>query len=54
MAEVRHRRSVLKNPILIRMSEWLERFLYRRADRVIVNSRDLLGTLPAGEQDEWN
>lgn len=30
--------GVLKNPILIRMSEWLERFLYRRADRVIVNS----------------
>jgi glycosyltransferase involved in cell wall biosynthesis len=30
--------GVLKNPILIRMSEWLERFLYRRADRVMVNS----------------
>ena len=30
--------GVLKNPILIRMSEWLERFLYRGADRVIVNS----------------
>ena len=30
--------GVLTNPILIRMSEWLERFLYRRADRVMVNS----------------
>lgn len=30
--------GVLKNPILIRMSEWLERFLYRGADRVMVNS----------------
>ncbi len=30
--------GVLKNPILIRLSEWLERFLYRGADRVMVNS----------------
>ncbi|MCL4527898.1 MAG: glycosyltransferase family 4 protein [Chloroflexi bacterium] len=30
--------GVLKNPVIIRMSEWLERFLYRRADRVMVNS----------------
>lgn len=30
--------GVLKNPFLIRLSLWLERFLYRRADRVIVNS----------------
>ena len=30
--------GVLTNPILIRMSEWLERFLYRHADRVMVNS----------------
>jgi glycosyltransferase involved in cell wall biosynthesis len=30
--------GVLTNPTLIRMSEWLERFLYRRADRVMVNS----------------
>ena len=30
--------GVLTNPVLIRMSEWLERFLYRRADRVMVNS----------------
>jgi glycosyltransferase involved in cell wall biosynthesis len=35
--------GVLKNPILIRMSEWLERFLYRRADRVIVNSPGFIG-----------
>ena len=30
--------GVLKNGILIRASEWLERFLYREADRVMVNS----------------
>jgi glycosyltransferase involved in cell wall biosynthesis len=30
--------GVLKNPILIRMSHWLERFLYTHADQVIVNS----------------
>jgi glycosyltransferase involved in cell wall biosynthesis len=30
--------GVLTNPFLIRLSEWLERRLYRRADRVVVNS----------------
>jgi glycosyltransferase involved in cell wall biosynthesis len=30
--------GVLKNPLLIYASEWLEGFLYRHADRVIVNS----------------
>jgi glycosyltransferase involved in cell wall biosynthesis len=30
--------GVLKSPALIRMSLWLERFLYRHADRVMVNS----------------
>jgi glycosyltransferase involved in cell wall biosynthesis len=30
--------GVLKNPVLINMSLWLERFLYKRADQVIVNS----------------
>ena len=30
--------GVLDNPILIRLSQCLERFLYRHADRVIVNS----------------
>ena len=30
--------GVLKNPLLIKMSLWLEGFLYRHADRVIVNS----------------
>ncbi len=30
--------GVLTNPLLIRASEWLERFLYRRAAQVIVNS----------------
>jgi glycosyltransferase involved in cell wall biosynthesis len=30
--------GVLRQPALIRASEWLERFLYQRAERVIVNS----------------
>ena len=30
--------GVLTNPVLIRASEWLERFLYRRADMMMVNS----------------
>lgn len=30
--------GVLKNSLLISMSEWLEKFLYRRADVVMVNS----------------
>ena len=30
--------GVLTNPILITASRWLERFLYRRADQVMVNS----------------
>ncbi|UCF61377.1 MAG: glycosyltransferase family 4 protein, partial [Anaerolineaceae bacterium] len=30
--------GVLRNPLLIRLSEWLERFLYRRADHIILNS----------------
>jgi glycosyltransferase involved in cell wall biosynthesis len=30
--------GVLTNPLLIRASEWLERFLYRRADMIMVNS----------------
>lgn len=30
--------GVLRHPLLIRLSEWLERFLYRHADRVLVNS----------------
>lgn len=30
--------GVLHQPLLIRASEWLERFLYRRADLVMVNS----------------
>jgi len=34
--------GVLKNPILIVLSEWLERFLYRHADRVMVNSPGFL------------
>jgi len=30
--------GVLTNPVLIQASEWLERFLYRRADTLMVNS----------------
>ena len=30
--------GVLKNPVLIAVTTWLERFLYRQADRVMVNS----------------
>jgi len=30
--------GVLRNPLLVRASLWLERFLYRRADRLVVNS----------------
>src|SRR5512133_2484597 len=30
--------GVLKNKTLIHMSEWLERFLYRHADEMVVNS----------------
>ena len=30
--------GVLKNPLIIRLSEWLELFLYHRADQVMVNS----------------
>ncbi len=34
--------GVLRNPILIGLSQWLERFLYRRADRLVVNSPGFL------------
>ena len=30
--------GVLKNKVLIKLSEWLERFLYRHADQILVNS----------------
>ena len=45
--------GALTNPLLIRMSQWLERFLYNHADRIIVNSpgfipyiRDICGKTP--------
>ncbi len=34
--------GVLRQPLLIRLSEWLEHFLYRHADRVMVNSPGFL------------
>jgi glycosyltransferase involved in cell wall biosynthesis len=30
--------GVLRSRLLIALSEWLERFLYRRADRIVINS----------------
>jgi glycosyltransferase involved in cell wall biosynthesis len=30
--------GILRNPLLIRLSEWLERFLYHRADQLVINS----------------
>lgn len=30
--------GVLKNPLVIALSRWLEKFLYRRADHILVNS----------------
>lgn len=34
--------GVLRNPLLIRLSQWLESFLYRRAERIMVNSPGFL------------
>lgn len=39
--------GVLRNPLLIRLSRWLERALYRAADRVIVNSPGFIPHLRA-------
>jgi len=39
--------GVLRNAWLIRASEWLERFLYRRADRVMANSPGFLEHIQA-------
>jgi glycosyltransferase involved in cell wall biosynthesis len=55
--------GILKNKFLIRLSEWLERFLYQHADRVIVNSpgfidhvksrgADLVTLIPNGADPE--
>ena len=40
--------GVLKNPLLIRMSLWLEHFLYRHADRVMVNSPGFIAHVTEG------
>jgi glycosyltransferase involved in cell wall biosynthesis len=34
--------GILRNPAIIRASEWLERFLYRRADLLVINSPGFL------------
>ncbi len=39
--------GVLKNPVLIRASEWLEGFLYRHADRLVVNSPGFIAHVKA-------
>jgi glycosyltransferase involved in cell wall biosynthesis len=39
--------GVLRQPVLIRLSEWLERFLYRHADLLVVNSPGFIGHLQA-------
>jgi glycosyltransferase involved in cell wall biosynthesis len=39
--------GVLRSRLLIRLSEWLERFLYRRADHLIVNSPGFVPHLTA-------
>jgi glycosyltransferase involved in cell wall biosynthesis len=39
--------GVLRQPLLIRASEWLERFLYRHADQVVVNSPGFIGHVQA-------
>ena len=55
--------GALRNKTLIRMSQWLEKFLYRHADRIIVNSpgfipfiRDICGKtadlVPNGADEE--
>jgi glycosyltransferase involved in cell wall biosynthesis len=37
--------GVLRNPVLVRLALFLERFLYRRADRLVVNSPGFVGHL---------
>lgn len=39
--------GVLRQPLLIKASEWLERFLYRHADRVVVNSPGFISHVKA-------
>lgn len=39
--------GVLRSTLLIRLSEWLERFLYRHADRIMVNSPGFIGHIQA-------
>lgn len=40
--------GVLRNPVLIRLSTWLEHFLYRHADLVLVNSPGFIEHVKAG------
>lgn len=44
--------GVLTNKPLIRMSEWLEKFLYRHADQVMVNSPGFIAHIQARGVDE--
>jgi glycosyltransferase involved in cell wall biosynthesis len=44
--------GVLRQPIIIRASEWLERFLYQHADQVVVNSPGFINhTLERGAEN---
>jgi hypothetical protein len=45
--------GVLKNRVLIRMAVWLERFLYRGADQVIVNSPGYVDHVQSGGPRAW-
>lgn len=37
--------KVIRNPLIIRLSNWLERFLYRHADKLVVNSPGFIAHL---------
>jgi glycosyltransferase involved in cell wall biosynthesis len=39
--------GVLRQPVLVKASEWLERFLYRMADQVVINSPGFLSHVKA-------
>jgi glycosyltransferase involved in cell wall biosynthesis len=46
--------GILRNPVLIRLSLGLEGFLYRRADRLVVNSPGFVGHLTSRGADPKN
>jgi hypothetical protein len=44
--------GVLRQPLLIRISEWLEHFLYTHADRLVVNSPGFISHVEARGADQ--